>query len=110
MRRETSKEHWMKCVVIGTNENGHEDMTKDQRIIAEAAIAKGQAATYEMIREKVSLTTGVPITDVRETLDYLLREAFLKECATPTRNLMEGSKPDGETTWAWYEKGGMWPR
>ena len=97
----------MKCVVVGMNES---DMTKDQRTIAEAAIARGQAATYEMIREEVSLKTGVPITEVRETLDYLVREAFLKECATPARNLMEGPKPKGETTLAWYEKGGMWPR
>src|ERR1039458_6067442 len=61
MRRGTSKGHWMRCVVVGMNES---DMTKDQRIIAEAAIARGQAATYEMIREEVSLKTGVPITEV----------------------------------------------
>jgi len=84
-------------------------MTEDQRIIAEAAIAEQPAATYESIQDEVSHTTRVPFAEVKETLNYLTREFFLKQCATPAHNMIENPIPIGETTQAWYEKGSMWP-
>jgi hypothetical protein len=54
--------------------------------------------------ERNRAATEKSIIEVKKTLDHLSREAILQQCATPTRNLVEGPIPPDENTWAWYEK------
>jgi hypothetical protein len=63
-----------------------------------------------VIQDDVSGTTGVPVAEVKETLEYLSQQFILKECATPARNTLETPTPSGKVTEGWYEKGEMWPK
>ena len=85
-------------------------MTNEQRAIAEAAIDRRQALTYEGIREEVSKMTGFQLERVRETLVYLSKESVIRECATPAHDMGTGPIPPDYATWGWYEKGEMWPK
>jgi hypothetical protein len=49
-------------------------MTPEQRAIAEAAIERGQATTYEVIHSRIIPKTS--IADVRQTLDWFGTTAF----------------------------------
>jgi len=85
-------------------------MTSQQRRIAQEAIARKQAQTYERIQEEVSHVTGVPLAEVKETLDELSHQGILKMAATPSHNMLEGPIVPGEITWGWYETGELWPK
>jgi hypothetical protein len=79
-------------------------MTANETLIAETAINRRTAQSCEVIRQEVSHIIGISIIEVKKILDPLSREAILKQCATPTRNLAEGPIPPDEITWAWHEK------
>ena len=84
-------------------------MTEKQRSIAEAAIGRGQAQTYETIHQVVADMTGIDVAEVKSTLDYLSQETVLKRCATPARNVLETPLATSDMAWGWYEKGECWP-
>jgi hypothetical protein len=83
-------------------------MTAQEKTIALEAISRKHAETLEVIREEVSLTTGVNVIEVRETLARLVNDRFLKECIIPAHNVAANPEPLPEITWAWYEKGELW--
>ena len=85
-------------------------MTPRQRRIADEAITRKKAQTYQEIQEEVSRVTGIDLAEVKEALDHLVSEHILKEAATPAHNVLEGPRPPGQTTSGWYEKGGCWPK
>jgi hypothetical protein len=85
-------------------------MTPHQRCIAEEAIARKHAQTYEQIQEEVSHVTGFPVAAIKETLDDLSRQGVLKMAASPAHNVAEGPIIPGEITWGWYERGELWPK
>ena len=62
-------------------------MTANEKLIAETAIGRRQAQTYEFIHEEVAKLTGIGTREVKNTLDHLSHETIIKRCATPTRNV-----------------------
>jgi hypothetical protein len=83
-------------------------MDRQQRLVAEAAIATPRAQTLERIEEEVSRLTGVPAEDVKRIIALLVDAEVLKRCVTPSRNMAEGPRPLDEIVLAWYEKGRLW--
>jgi len=85
-------------------------MTANQRLIAEHAIDRRWAATFDLIKTEVSHMTGIAISEISATLDYLTRECIIRECSNPARNVNEQPVPVDNIRWAWYEKGECWPQ
>jgi hypothetical protein len=85
-------------------------MTANQMLIAETAIGRRQAPTFDQIQDEVSQMTGMSLSEVKATVSCLIAEEVLKVCVTPARNMLEGPRPPDEVVWAWYEKGRLWPQ
>jgi hypothetical protein len=81
-------------------------MTIQQQRIAETVIDLGQAPTYGQLQDEVSQVTGVATNEVREAIDFLVRECIIKKCATPT-DKFNATLQLGITR-AWYKEGACW--
>jgi hypothetical protein len=84
-------------------------MTAQQLFIADTALSRHRAQNFGVIREEVSQLTGIGISEVKQTLDYLSREFIIKLCTNPARNVFETPITEDDLTWAWYEPGECWP-
>ena len=86
-------------------------MDRQEKIIADAAIATPKANRFERIQEEVALTTGIAKAEVTQTVNRLVNEMILRQRVTPARDVAENPHVPGESreiTWAWYEKGELW--
>jgi hypothetical protein len=82
---------------------GRTDMSREQRVVAEAAIRPYKAEHYLDLHSQIAARTGCPLKQVEEIIHALIVDDSLRARTEPMLNLRP--HPILEP---WYEKGDGW--
>jgi hypothetical protein len=84
-------------------------VNKPERAIAEAALKATRATNLEQLYRDIAKPTGASEREVKKVLETLVAAFVIRICATPASNRLAGD-PHLTETYAWFEKGELWPK